>query len=310
MTPVDVSVILLTYNHESFVAQAIKSVLDQHTSAKVELLISEDRSTDRTRGIVLEHAARYPDRVRTFLSERNLNTSEVIARAHREARGEFVAYLDGDDYWLPNKIDRQLAFLRAHPRTPLCFHSVRLEGEEVEEGAIVGSELEWVSLRDLLLHNHIMAPSIMYRRRLLPTMPAWLDDLPFGDWPITLLLAQHGALGYLDEPLAVYRVHGAGMWSGAGALQQARWEVEFLEGMRPHLPTARPVDLSHAITDARLRLARVIRQTQGRQDGTAAARRVLRDISGDSSLHLLDRGLVLGRVLGPRVRHRLKRLRR
>ena len=93
-----VSVVLLTYDHERHIAQAIESVLAQRADFGVELLITEDCSTDRTREIVLAFAAEHPGRIRTFLSERNLNSNEVTARAIRAARGRFLAFLDGDDF--------------------------------------------------------------------------------------------------------------------------------------------------------------------------------------------------------------------
>jgi glycosyltransferase involved in cell wall biosynthesis len=306
---VDVSVVLLTYNHEPFIAEAIESVLDQRTSAAIEILITEDCSTDGTRSVVERYARRHPERIRTFLSERNLNSNEVVRRAQREACGTFVAHLDGDDHWLPDKVQRQVAFLQAHPQTPLCFHSVKLIGDGVDPDAVVGSTLPWVSLSDLLLHNYVSAPSIMYRRHLLPTLPDWFDALPFADWPMSLLLAQHGPLGFLDEPLAVYRVHQGGVWSGADAVQQADWEVAFLEQVRHHLPAAQPRDLVRALTEARLRRARAVRATEGSAAGVAVARRALGELLRDDSVHAFQRARVLGDVLGHRLGHRLAGLR-
>ena len=126
-----VSVVLLTYDHERYIAQAVDSVLAQETPFDVELLISEDCSTDRTREIVRDYAARHPDRIRLFLSERNINTNEVTLRALRAARGDLVAFLDGDDYWIsPHKLARQVEFLDAHPECSMCFHGAIVRSEE------------------------------------------------------------------------------------------------------------------------------------------------------------------------------------
>src|SRR5688572_25005346 len=109
-TPV-VSVIVITYRHEAFIEQAVQSVLSQKTDFSFEVLISEDLSPDATREIVEMLRSREPDRIRTFLSERNQNDNAVLARAWRAARGKYIAFLDGDDYWTdPNKLQKQVDF--------------------------------------------------------------------------------------------------------------------------------------------------------------------------------------------------------
>src|SRR5215470_14963294 len=90
LSPMMVSVILVTYNHERYIVQALDSVLSQEAPFEFEVLVSEDCSRDRTREIVLHYSRLYPHRIRLFLSERNLNTNEVTLRALRAARGTYV----------------------------------------------------------------------------------------------------------------------------------------------------------------------------------------------------------------------------
>src|SRR5262245_63387032 len=119
-----VSVIVVTYNHERYIVQALDTVLSQEAPFEFEVLLSEDCSTDRTREIVLHYSRLYPDRIRLFLSERNLNTNKVTLRALRAARGTYVALLDGDDYWTSReKLARQVQFLHSHPEYALCFNN-------------------------------------------------------------------------------------------------------------------------------------------------------------------------------------------
>ena len=111
-----VTVVIATYNHVQFIAAAIDSVLAQGTQFPFEIIISEDASTDGTRAIVENYAARFPDRIRLMLSEKNLHSTETIARGIRAARGEYVALLDGDDCWLKaDKLQRQADFLSGNP---------------------------------------------------------------------------------------------------------------------------------------------------------------------------------------------------
>ena len=114
--PLKVTVLVMTYNHAGFIAQALDSVLTQRTGFHYEILISEDRSTDGTRETVISYAEKHPGRIRLLLSERNLHSNTVVSRGIRVARGEYVALLDGDDYWVsPDKLQKQVDFLDAHP---------------------------------------------------------------------------------------------------------------------------------------------------------------------------------------------------
>ena len=127
-----VSVLVVTYNHASFVRQALDSALAQRLPQPFEILISEDRSTDGTREIVQEYAERHPEIVRLLLSERNLCSNEVVARGFRSARGRYVALLDGDDYWTgADKLQAQVEILDARPDMTICFHNVQV----VDEGS-------------------------------------------------------------------------------------------------------------------------------------------------------------------------------
>jgi cellulose synthase/poly-beta-1,6-N-acetylglucosamine synthase-like glycosyltransferase len=118
-----VTALVMTYNHERFIGQALDSVLMQETNFDYGILISEDCSTDRTREIIQEYATRHPERIRLILSDHNLRTNEIVTRGIREAQGEYVALLDGDDYWLArHKLQNQVDFLDTHPECSVCFH--------------------------------------------------------------------------------------------------------------------------------------------------------------------------------------------
>src|SRR6267154_2103125 len=134
MSDIQVSVVLITYNHEAYVAQAIETVMSQQTDFEYELIISEDCSTDRTREIIQEYQRRYPERIRLFLSEHNVNDNSVWTRAWTAARGRYIATLDGDDYWTsPDKLQRQRNFLDVHKEYSACFHNADVVWEDNRE---------------------------------------------------------------------------------------------------------------------------------------------------------------------------------
>src|SRR5262245_39450314 len=125
-----VSVLLVTFNHESYIEQALEGIMAQQATFPIEVLISEDCSSDRTRVIVQKFPEEYPDHVRLFLSERNLNDNTVTTRAWEAARGRYIAMLDGDDYWTdPFKLQKQIDFLEEHPDIFVCGHAVDIIDE-------------------------------------------------------------------------------------------------------------------------------------------------------------------------------------
>jgi len=111
-----VSILIVTYNHEEYVASAINSVLMQDVSFDYEIVIGEDASTDRTREIVLEFQERYPDKIRALLRDAADAESDRAAgvggkrgfvNGLKACKGQYVALLDGDDYWTdPRKLQK------------------------------------------------------------------------------------------------------------------------------------------------------------------------------------------------------------
>lgn len=118
---VDVSVVVMTYFHEAYIAQALESILSQETTLRYEILVGDDASEDRTPEIIREYAARYPDVIRPVLRTRNLGANGNALDLTRRCRGRYIATLEGDDYWLdPRKLQKQWEFLESHPEYSAC----------------------------------------------------------------------------------------------------------------------------------------------------------------------------------------------
>src|SRR6476660_5130840 len=116
MTTPRVSVCIPSYNHAPYLAEAIDSVLAQ-TYRDFEIVLVDDGSTDDSLEIAQGYAARFPDvvRVLTHANHANLGISETVNLAYQESRGEFWSGLPSDDMLYPDKLERQVAFLDAHP---------------------------------------------------------------------------------------------------------------------------------------------------------------------------------------------------
>lgn len=245
-----VSVSMITYNHEEFIAQAIESVLMQQCDFPFELVIGEDCSTDRTREIVLEYQSKYPGIIRLLLPENNLGMMRNFVQTMQACRGEYIALLEGDDYWTsPEKLQKQVNFLDSHPECVTCFHNVRVINESNNESYLYSRYVakSVYALEDLLVQNPVPNCSTMFRNGLLDSFPEWYYGLKLGDWPLHIMNARYGQTMYLDEVLAEYRQHAGGVWSSQNSIYQCKSFIDMLEkinrflGFQYHLIVAQSV---------------------------------------------------------------------
>src|SRR5436190_151063 len=111
-----VTTCLITYNHIKYIVQAIESVLVQKTDFPIEIVIADDFSTDGTREIIQKYQRKYPEIIRPILQPKNVGPAVNSIDLFKAARGDYIAYLDCDDFWTDeNKLQKQFNFLDQHP---------------------------------------------------------------------------------------------------------------------------------------------------------------------------------------------------
>jgi glycosyltransferase involved in cell wall biosynthesis len=214
MTPPKVSVIVPIYNQAPFIRETVDSVLDQDYPS-VELVLSDDGSTDGTSDILREYAEREPERVRVVASERNTGIAGAFNRALDAHTGEYIAWLGGDDLMLPGKLSRQTEILESRPDAIGCCHDA--EVFDSDSGRAYGRFTEVYNGRpgvrdggvELLFDtSYLMLPSTMMVRS------SAVGDLRFdhrirvsNDWLFDIELFQRGRIVGLDDVLARYRRH-------------------------------------------------------------------------------------------------------
>jgi glycosyltransferase involved in cell wall biosynthesis len=231
-----VSVRIITYNHAPFIRQAIDSVLMQKTNFDFEIVIGEDGSKDGTREITQEYAGRHPDKIKLLLNDRK-NVIHIHGKPTgrwnfintlKNCRGEYVALLDGDDYWTsPDKLQKQVDLLDKNPQCAICFHNIEVINSDGSHGAdeMARGRQPFYTLTDLLDGKFFPATgSVMFRNRLFGEMPEWIKTVMLGDYSLHVLNGQHGQFCYLDEVLGVYRRHAGGIWSAGGTPKD--WPVK------------------------------------------------------------------------------------
>lgn len=122
-----VSICCITYNHAQFIRKCLDGFLMQKTDFPIEILIHDDCSTDGTTEIIREYEAKYPDLIFPLYEEENQyqqgKAGEIDFYNYRRARGKYIAYCEGDDYWTdPLKLQKQVDFMEANPEYSVCFH--------------------------------------------------------------------------------------------------------------------------------------------------------------------------------------------
>ncbi len=197
-----VSVIIPSYNSARFLPQGFDSILAQ-TVTPAEVLLIDDGSTDNTREVVEAYAARHP---RLFRYIHQSNAGQGSARNHglREATSDWVAFLDADDWWKPEKLARQVALLEASPGLDLVYTGLEVHGPNgVHEQPADDAPL-WPRLR---YSNPITPSSVLARRKTL--LDAGGFDPQFRgteDWELWARLGPRLKAAYLREGWTCYRV--------------------------------------------------------------------------------------------------------
>jgi glycosyltransferase involved in cell wall biosynthesis len=219
-----VSVLMLAYNHEQFIAQALDSVLMQQVDFNYEVVIGEDCSTDNTREILIRYQQEYPDKIRLLLPDKNLGMHDNFIQTFKACRGDYIALLEGDDYWTsPYKLQKQVDLLDAHADYTICFHSALVlyqDGSTEWCFPPENQEKKVFTLENVLsFYNIMQTASIMFRQGFIHEFPDWIYDVDFVDWILQILLAQHGNIGYIDETMSVYRIQPQGNWSRKSRLE-------------------------------------------------------------------------------------------
>lgn len=199
-----VSVILPTFNSRRTIVRALRSVFAQ-TYQNFEIIIADDASKDDTR----QQVASFEDERITFLESSepsNKGPAPTRNRALAKARGEYVAFLDSDDEWLPEKLDKQVRFLESHPG---CSMVVSNAFDISPEGVIIETEFDSTTAvsgpeawRSLLKYSFIETSSVMARRNLVEELGGFDPKFFISqDQDLWIRLALRGEVGVIDEVL-------------------------------------------------------------------------------------------------------------
>ena len=261
------SVCVFAYNHEARLAAALDSVLSQKVNFEFETLIAEDYSSDSTLQVAQSYRSRYPHLVRI---EQSGHREKMMIKGHqtgrynlfhalRACRGKYIAFLDGDDYWIdPAKLQKQVDYLEDHADCSFVFHNVYLKHDRDQSmprntylpASFPGNR----DVRHLLVQaNCAPTSSVVFRRNIPSEFPRIFHTCMFGDWPLHIFNLNFGNPKYMNEVMGVY-TYGSGSWSRKPKIDQVLAILDFYD----QAPEILPKDLLHLLPKAQARNNRIV----------------------------------------------------
>lgn len=207
--PPTVTVCVATFNQAQYLERCIKSIFTQDAVTagllNIEVIVGDDRSTDAT-GAVLDKLQRsYGTSLIVVRHESNIGPAFNYLSILSKASGDYIAHLDGDDYWELGKLGAQLRFLDRHPDIEaVCTNARVVNKDEVECGIFTNVATRAIDLEYLTASgNFLNHSSLLYRRTALSTVCGLVP--PFIDYAILLALAHRAPIGFIEQSLVCYR---------------------------------------------------------------------------------------------------------
>lgn len=214
-----VDIILSSYNGERYIKEQISSILE-NTWKDWRLWVCDDGSQDGTEGIVKELEAQYPDKIFWRPNETNKGAAISFLDGARKATGDYVMFCDQDDFWLPDKIEDTVAFMKASEQRygkemPLTvFTDAKVVDQDLnvmQESFHKSSRLDTtkLDLPHMLMENKMMGCTMMVNRALLQRLERFPKKVRMHDWWVGIVAASYGKILYLNKPTMLYRQHGS-----------------------------------------------------------------------------------------------------
>ena len=223
-----VSVWMITYNHEKFIAQAIESILEQKTNFSFEFVIGEDFSNDNTATIVKEYAKKYPEIIKARFNNPNLGIMSNVIKTLEECNGKYIALCEGDDYWTDHyKLQKQVDFLEANPDVIMCYTDIEKLYKNGEKH--IEKYQEEMTFIEIIKGNLPATPTMMIRndKSLIFFLEGYIDKF-YGDRMITYWCIKNGRIKNLREVTAIYRIHDGGMWGRNNSYEIHQNTIKYL----------------------------------------------------------------------------------
>lgn len=231
-----VTVILVSYNHAKYIAEALNSIIRQVTSFKFNIMVADDCSSDATLEIIKEYDKKTNIEFIYLERSHNLGTMQNYKKAFAACNAEYIAIMEGDDYWTDRlRLQKMCDFLDIHEECSMVFNRYNVDnGRPYIQPPITD---QWISDEYTLFTGYDLAydnlignfSTCMYRNTAIQSLPGDLYDMPCYDWLTNICVSQIGKIGCLADVMSTYRIHKNGLWSGKRAKEQNREIIEIID---------------------------------------------------------------------------------
>ena len=217
--PIEISILITTYNHEKYIEESIESVLSQNIQCKYEIVITDDASSDKTPEIVQNFYNKYPDIFKPVYHSINIGSTPTVIETLERCKGKYIALLAGDDFFSDNnKLQIQYETLEADNEISLCYtNAFTFYNGDYSNRFISLKNHNYSHTFDLdyyVQKNGFYIPPIteMIRKSSIPPkFPEWIYNSFHFDWALNFFILQNGKAQYLDIITASYRIHKKSM---------------------------------------------------------------------------------------------------
>lgn len=228
------SILLVTYNHANYIREALDKLFGQIIDEQIELVIADDASSDDTLAIIREYegvderfAFKYLD------NSKNHGITKNYERSFAACSGEYVAVLEGDDYWInPFKLQKQIEFLDMHWECNLCsvnYFVFEEKNAHLYPRTNTSENYRLISARELIADNIVgNFSTCMYRKLKLDELPKELFEIKSYDWITNICIAKNSFIGFLETPMSVYRLHGLGTWTQKSQVDKLQEQLDLI----------------------------------------------------------------------------------
>ena len=229
---IKVTVIVTTYNHEKFIAKTLDSIFMQK-GVSYEVLLADDCSTDKTSHIMQQYVDKYPSIARILERKENLGMCLNMYDAYHQAKGEYIAICEGDDFWIsPYKLQKQAEFLDSHSEFSGTFNTYNcIKGNQIiphgDHQHLIQKDQLIIDMELLVSENYIgNFSALMFRTKLVKQIEKSVFENTFiADWLTGMFLIDKGGpLFLLPEKMSAYLLHDETQWTSLS--QKEKNEVQ------------------------------------------------------------------------------------
>lgn len=205
-----VSVCVITYNHEKYISQCLQSIIEQETDFDFEIIVGDDCSIDKTKEIIVEIQEKHPEIVKPLFHVRNVGGIQNLVSVCNQAKGDYIAHCDGDDYWLKDKLQIQIDYLENNSDVAAVFTNALRGSRPINSDKDIVLDFP-NALGTIFTRSPFVRSSLVERKFNLETLNTYFTQSnEIYDFEIYYLNYSNKKIAVLGRPYIIYNVHSDG----------------------------------------------------------------------------------------------------